>query len=138
MERLAFASRGPRWACHPAALTPLLDDDCGTTCGHHQHAVALAKHLVIEVDAYNGVRSDQAGTLLEFRECNFPGSLQFFLVGGRSTADDVPDACEEVFEDVGAKDSFTGDHATVLDDLSSIYVWRGSYQHADGLQSVGK
>src|SRR5688572_1861708 len=69
---------------YPADIrwTPLLDDNGRTTCGYHQHAVALAKHLVVEVDTNNGICSHQTGTLLQFSERNFSGLLQFFFVRG--------------------------------------------------------
>lgn len=38
-------------------LSPLLDYDGSTACGYHQHAIALAKYLVVKVDANNGIRT---------------------------------------------------------------------------------
>ena len=47
-----------------AAQMPLLDDYGRTACGYHQHAVALAKHLVVKVDSYHSICSHLTGTLL--------------------------------------------------------------------------
>ena len=72
-SRLVGASRGaqalpPERTVWPQStyvhLTPLLDDNGRTACRYHQHAVALAKHLVVKVDTYNGIRSHQTGTFL--------------------------------------------------------------------------
>ena len=36
----------------------LVHDDGGTTDAHHEHAPALAHHLIVEVDSDDGVRAD--------------------------------------------------------------------------------
>ena len=121
---LEALSTGPLDAAAPTCGATRRRPPCRCR-GHHQHSVALAEHFVIEVDAYDGVGPDAGGTLLQSRERDLPGSLQFLLIGSRAATDDVPDACEEVLEDVGAEYGFAGGHAAVLDDFFPFNVRGG-------------
>ena len=46
----------------------LLDNDGCPACGHHEHAVVLAKYLVVQIDTDDRVCAGFLRTLLEFQQ----------------------------------------------------------------------
>ena len=76
-------------------------------------------HLVVEVDADHGIAALLLGRLRHLGERQLARIAQLRLVGGRTSADNVADAGEEILEDVGADDRLAGDDAPVVADVSA-------------------
>ena len=86
---------------------------CRAADADHQHAALSADRLVVDIDADDRVGTALRRFLLHLRERNFPRPLEFFLVGCRAPANDVPNAGEEILEYVGAQDCLAGYYAVV-------------------------
>src|SRR5690606_32379721 len=116
-----------RGAIRSAALH-LRDDDRRAAGRHHQHAVAGAEHLVVEIDADDRVRTQLARMLLHLLERDFPCTLQLTLVRGGPSADEIADAGERFLEQVRAQERFDGDYAAALRDASAVAATTGENQ----------
>lgn len=93
----------------------------GSSTGrHHEHAVSLAKDLVVQVHPDHGVATCFLRALLKLSQGDVSGSLQLTLIGGRPSANKVADAGKHVLEEVGAKYRFTGDDSTVWGDAPRL------------------
>ena len=89
----------------------------------------LADDFVVEVDADDRLGAQTLGGGGHLLEGNLPRLLQFLFVGAGAPADDVPNAREEVAEDVGADDGFAGDDAAVVADRPAFDVRCGAQNH---------
>lgn len=69
---------------------------------HHEHGTALAYGLVIDVYTHYGVGSHTAGSLLHLCQGGVFGLAEHLLITAGAASDDVTDAREEVFHEVGA------------------------------------
>ena len=97
----------------PVARPPL-DNHGSSARRHHEHPVSLAKHLVVQVHPDHRVATCFLRALLKLSQRDVPGSLQLTLIGGRPSANKVADAGEQVLEEIGAKNRFSGDDSAVL------------------------
>ena len=90
------------------ATCSLLHHHRGTACRNHQHAVFLAKYLVIEIHADHGICARIRSTLLQFTQCNVARSLKLLFVGRRSATYQIADTGKHILEKVGIQASFAG------------------------------
>lgn len=93
----------------------LYDHRCAAAC-HHEHRSALSYGFVVEVDAYDGVAAEALGTLRHFAHGRVLSFAQYAFVGAAATAEEVAQACHEVFENIGADDGFAGYYAAIFAD----------------------
>jgi hypothetical protein len=95
--------------------------DRGARCRYHQHRAAAGGDVfIIEIDADHGIGAQLRAPRPAFRKRDFPRFAQRFLVGARTSADDVANAGEDIAEDVGAENRLSGDDTLVLDDLAAF------------------
>ncbi len=79
----------------------------------HHHAVGLAEHFVVEVDADDAVGAEFRGRSFHVVERGVARAGQRALVAAGTPADNVAHRREQVAEDVGADDRFAVDDAEV-------------------------
>ena len=92
--------------------------DGGAGGGDHEH-IALAEHLVIHIDAHDGVGAQRRGALLQLVEGLGARHHQLLLVTCRSAADEVANAGAEILQEVDAGDYLAEDDAVVALDILS-------------------
>ena len=98
--------------------------DGGAGDGDHEH-IPLAEHLVIHIDAHDGVGAQRRGALLQLVEGLGARHHQLLLVTCRSAADEVANAGAEILQEVDAGDDLAEDDAVVAAG-DAVALYRGS------------
>ena len=81
----------------------------------------MAYGLVIDVYTHYGVGSHTAGSLLHLCQGGVFGLAEHLLITAGAASDDVTDAREEVFHEVGANDGFASHNALIGQNGMSLY-----------------
>ena len=92
----------------------------GAADAHHQHAALGTDGFIVDIDTDNGIGAEIGGLLTQFLEGDGARLFQFFLIGRRATADDIANAGEDVFENIGAENGLTGNDTVITHDLAAL------------------
>src|SRR5688572_11759487 len=97
----------------------LLNNHSRPTGTDHQHPTAAAHRdrLVVEIHGHHGVAPEVLRLLAHLVERDVLGLAELLLVRRRPAPDDVPDAGEEIAEDIGTEDRLAAHEPDVLRDL---------------------
>ena len=101
------------------------DDDGRSAGGYHEHGTGLTDGLVVDVDAYDSVGTEDGSALHHLVDGCVLGLDEHFLVRAAAAAEEVGEACHEVLDSVGTDDGFARDDAFVLANGMSFDGWGG-------------
>ena len=98
----------------------LIDDYSRPGCGDHQHTVVGSEHLVVDVDAHDGVGSHPAGALCHLVHGILACIYKLILIRAGASADEVADAGCKVLDEVHSGDDFPKDYSLVFPDCVAL------------------
>ena len=108
-----------------------VERDSGAGYGNHQHvAVAATDHLVVDINPDNRVALQFFRFGSNVLHCCLTGAFELLFVGCGPSADDIPDASEEVFENIDTNYGFAGNYPVVGNDALAFDVRGSTVNHS--------